>query len=100
MLVITRKASRTGELGSSFTVGDMVVSLIHAGERGVKLRVLSGKRQSVSSLPYGCVLRPMAGVAITPVIKKGKDKVRLGIEAPTSIAIERDDMRRELARAA
>lgn len=102
MLVIMRRADRDGGMGSSFTIGDMQVTLLWVGMFSIKLQVaFADGSVSVSTVPFNQTLKPFPGVVIMPMQVKASPfrsrTARLGIDAPKHLNIERDDMKQRRA---
>ncbi len=102
MLVIMRRADADGAEGSTFTVGDMKVSLLWTGTFSVKLQVVFADGSvSVSTVPFNQALKPFPEVVIMPMQVKASHfrsrHARIGIEAPKHLHIQRDDIKQRRA---
>lgn len=95
MLMLTRKR------GQETTVGDLVLRLDEFNSRGARFTVLTktGRMCRTTEVPMERAFYLAAGVYVVPKEAHG-NQLRLGIQAPKDVPIQRDDIKkpkRELA---
>lgn len=102
MLILNRKASETGELGSRIFIGPrMVLTVQKVNPGAVKLEIdMPGHARSKSMIPVGSSVRLPADELVIKLIAVRGNQAVLGFEAPRWLEIVRDDVKRPKQEAA